>query len=189
MSSKVKPPVSLLQARMIEDMTARGLHAKTQVAHIRSCRRFAKWLGRSPDTASPEDVRLFQLHLSASGTSNQTRNMVMSGVKFLFRTTLRRHDLVAEIFYVGEPQKLPPVMSRSTSPWLICRSLQWAAWRSLAPSAISKTPCRLSCFSIARPTRSLPDVRELRRGSSSRSRRPLCAPQFRVLLETCEGAC
>ena len=47
----IQPP---LQARMIEDMTARGLQAKTQVAHIRSCRRFAKWLGRSPDMASPE---------------------------------------------------------------------------------------------------------------------------------------
>ena len=134
MCSKVKPPVSPLQARMIEDMTARGLQAKTQTGHIRSCRRFAKWLGRSPDTASPEDVRLFQLHLSASGTSNQTRNMVMSGVKFLFRTTLRRHDLVAEIFYVGEPQKLPPVMSREEVATLLgaAKTLKAKAMLSLA---------------------------------------------------------
>lgn len=134
MSSKVKPPVSPLQARMIEDMTARGLHAKTQIAHIRSCRRFAKWLGRSPDTASPEDVRLFQLHLSASGTSNPTRNMVMTGVKFLFRTTLRRHDLVAEIFYVGEPQKLPPVLSRDEISALLgaAKALKAKAMLSLA---------------------------------------------------------
>jgi len=82
MSSKVKPSISPLQARMIEDMTARGLQAKTQTAHIRSCRRFAKWLERSPDTATPEDVRLFQLHLAACGAGTSTRNMVMTGVKF-----------------------------------------------------------------------------------------------------------
>jgi len=111
MSSKVKQSVSRLQARMIEDMTARGLQSKTQTGHIRSCRRFAVWLGRSPDTATPEDVRRFQLDLAANDVSIPTRNAIMTGIKFLFRTTLRRHDLVAEVYYPGEPQKIPPVMS------------------------------------------------------------------------------
>ena len=134
MSSKAKSPVSALQARMIEDMTARGLQTKTQTAHIRSCRRFAKWLGRSPDTATPEDVRLFQLHLAASGAGTSTRNITMTGVKFLFRTTLRRHDLVAEIFYVGEPQKIPPVMSRDEITALLdaAKALKTKAMLSLA---------------------------------------------------------
>lgn len=134
MSSKANSPVSALQARMIEDMTARGLQAKTQTAHIRSCRRFAKWLGRSPDTATPEDVRLFQLHLAACGAGTSTRNITMTGVKFLFRTTLRRHDLVAEIFYVGEPQKIPPVMSRDEIAALLdaAKALKTKAMLSLA---------------------------------------------------------
>ena len=112
MSSPTKHSISPLQARMIEDMTARGLQPKTQTGHIRSCRRFAVWLGRSPDTATPEDVRRFQLDLAADNVSIPTRNAIMTGVKFLFRTTLRRHDLVAEVYYLGEPQKIPPVMSR-----------------------------------------------------------------------------
>ena len=98
MSSPTKHSISPLQARMIEDMTARGLQPKTQTGHIRSCRRFAVWLGRSPDTATPEDVRRFQLDLAADNVSIPTRNAIMTGVKFLFRTTLRRHDLVAEVF-------------------------------------------------------------------------------------------
>jgi site-specific recombinase XerD len=36
----------------------------------------------------------------------------MTGVKFLFRVTLRRHDLVAEIFHLKEPVKVPLVLSK-----------------------------------------------------------------------------
>ena len=107
-----KRPISPLQARMIEDMTARKLGPKTQTAHIRSCRRFAAWLGRSPETATPDDVRGFQRELAECNISNSTRNTIMTGVKFLFRVTLRRHDLVEEIYHLREPQKIPPVMSQ-----------------------------------------------------------------------------
>lgn len=112
MTCNNKRAISPLQTRMIEDMTARKLKPKTQAAHIRSCRRFAVWLGRSPDTATAEDVRRFQLALIADGVSVQTRNTIMTGVKFLFRTTLRRHDLAAEIYYLKAPQKIPLVMSQ-----------------------------------------------------------------------------
>ena len=96
-------PISPLQARMIEDMTARKLAPKTQQAHIRSCRRFAAWLGQSPETATPDDVRRFQAELAGCDISNSTRNIIMTGVKFLFRVTLRRHDLAAEIYHLREP--------------------------------------------------------------------------------------
>ena len=39
------------------------------------------------------------------------RNRIMTGVRFLFRVTLRRHDLAAEVYHLKEPQKLPLVMS------------------------------------------------------------------------------
>ena len=87
--------VSPLRQRMIEDMAARKLNPHTQRSHIQSCRRFAAWLKRSPDTATPDEVRGFQLHLVESGTSICNRNRIMTGVRFLFRVTLRRHDLAA----------------------------------------------------------------------------------------------
>jgi len=62
-------------------------------------------LGRSPETATPDDVKHFQQHLIESGTSICMRNQTMTGLKFLFRVTLRRHDLVAEIFHLKEPVK------------------------------------------------------------------------------------
>jgi integrase/recombinase XerD len=103
--------VSPLRQRMIEDMAARKLNPHTQRSHIYSCKRFAAWLRRSPDTATAEEVRRFQLHLVETGGSIGNRNRIVTGVRFLFRVTLRRHDLAAEIWHMKEPQKLPPVLS------------------------------------------------------------------------------
>src|ERR1017187_8494640 len=103
--------VSPLRQRMIEDMNARKLCAGTQRGHIRSCKRFAAFLKRSPETATPDDIRRFQLHLAETGVSICTRNGIMTGLKFLLRVTLRRLDLAAEIYHIREPQKIPQVMS------------------------------------------------------------------------------
>jgi len=106
--------VSPLRRRMIEDMNARKLGAHTQRSHIYSCKRLAAFLKRSPETATCEDLRLFQLHLAETGTSICNRNRIMTGLRFLLRVTLRRLDLLdlaAEIYHIKEPQKIPLVMS------------------------------------------------------------------------------
>jgi integrase/recombinase XerD len=103
--------VTPLRHRMIEDMNARKLCAGTQRGHIHGCKRFAAFLNRSPDTATTEDIRRFQLHLAEAGVSICNRNRIMTGLRFLFRVTLRRLDLAAEIYHIREPQKIPLVMS------------------------------------------------------------------------------
>jgi site-specific recombinase XerD len=103
--------VSPLRQRMIEDMNARKLCAGTQRGHLRGCKRFAAFLKRSPETATAEDIRRFQLHLAEAGLSICTRNQIMTGLRFLLRVTLRRLDLAAEIYHLREPQKIPLVMS------------------------------------------------------------------------------
>ena len=103
--------ISPLRQRMIEDMNARKLCTGTQKGHIRSCKQFAAFLKRSPDTATAEDIRRFQLHLSETGVSICNRNRIMTGLRFLFRVTLRRLDLAAAIYHLREPQKIPQVMS------------------------------------------------------------------------------
>src|SRR5215470_12622212 len=111
--------VSTLRQRMIEDMTARKLGPHSQRSHIHSCRRFAAFLKRSPDMASADDVRRFQLHLVEAGLGVCNRNRIMTGVKFLFRVTLRRHDLAAEIYHLKEEQKLPLTMSPNEAERLL----------------------------------------------------------------------
>src|ERR1700726_621872 len=104
-------PISPLRQRMIEDMISRQLGAHTQRGHIYSCKRFAAFLKRSPDTATCEDIRRFQLHLAETDVSICNRNRIMTGLRFLFRVTLRRLDLAEEVYHIREPQKLPLVMS------------------------------------------------------------------------------
>ncbi len=113
MNVQQSTPATPLRARMIADMSARNLGSASQTSHLRACKRFAAWLGRSPETATPDDVKHFQQHLIESGVSICTRNQTMTGVKFLLRVTLRRHDLVAEVFNLKEPVKVPLVLSRN----------------------------------------------------------------------------
>ncbi len=112
MNTPQSTPTTPLRQRMINDMNARKLHPSTQRGHIHSCKRFAAFLGRSPETAMPDDVKAFQLHLVESDLKIPNRNRIMTGIKFLFKVTLRRHDLVAEIYHLKEPQTIPLVLSR-----------------------------------------------------------------------------
>ena len=103
--------VSPLRNRMIEDMSLRNFAPRTQEHYIRSCKKLAAFLRRSPDTATAEDIRLFQLHLAEQGVSICSRNRTMTGVAFLFRVTLRHPEIADQIEYIAEPQKIPVVLS------------------------------------------------------------------------------
>jgi hypothetical protein len=93
-------PATALRRRMTEDMTGRNLGPHSQRNYLNSCTRFAAFLGRSPDTATTDDIRRFQLFLIETGASIVNRNRIMTGVKFLLRVTLRRHDLAAEVYHL-----------------------------------------------------------------------------------------
>ena len=102
---------SPLRQRMIDDMVARKLAPGTRRGHVFACKQLAAYLGRSPETATPDDVRSFQRHLIDSGRSVHYRNRIMTGVKFLLKVTMRRHDLVAEIYHLREPQAVAVVLA------------------------------------------------------------------------------
>lgn len=104
--------VSPLRQRMIDDMRARNLGPASQRSHIASCKRFAAFLKRSPETATADDVKAFQLSLIASdGLTIGNRNRIMTGVKFLLKVTMRRLDLAAEVYHLRQPQTVPVVLA------------------------------------------------------------------------------
>jgi integrase/recombinase XerD len=103
--------MSPLRRRMIEDMTIRKFAPKTQHDYLQRVKNFAAYLGRSPDMASSEDVRCYQLHLTASGAGVPTVNQTVSTLRFFFKITLGRPDLVERTAFVYEPRKLPVVLS------------------------------------------------------------------------------
>jgi integrase/recombinase XerD len=96
---------------MIEDMTIRKFAPKTQHDYLQRVKNFAAFRGRSPDTASFEDVRRYQLHLTKSGIGVSTVNQTVSTLRFFFRVTLKRHDILEHTHFIREPRKLPVVLS------------------------------------------------------------------------------
>jgi integrase/recombinase XerD len=108
MTDEAKSP---LRRRMIEDMTIRKFAPKTQHDYVQRVKNFAAFLGRSPDTASFEDVRRYQLHLTVSGVGIPTINQTISTLRFFFKVTLGRSDIVNHTQFVREPRKLPVVLS------------------------------------------------------------------------------
>lgn len=103
--------VSPLRQRMLDDMRMRKLEPRTQEAYVRAVRKLAAYLKRSPDTATVEDLRNFQLHLVDTGTSPITLNATITGVKFFFDVTLDRRELMARMRPVKVPRTLPVVLS------------------------------------------------------------------------------
>jgi len=106
------PAISPLRQRMIDDMRMRKFGEKTQLDYVRAVRNFTKYLRRSPDSASVEDLRNYQLHLVDHGISPASLNSAISGLKFFYNVTLDRGDLVAKMQPVHLPRKLPVILSR-----------------------------------------------------------------------------
>jgi site-specific recombinase XerD len=114
--------ISPLRRRMIEDMTIRKLAPKTQASYIRAVRNFTIFLGRSPDQASAEDLRHYQLHLASSGVTVPSQNATVTALRFFFTVTLARGEVTDRMPFVREPRKLPVVLS----PEEVARFLQAA---------------------------------------------------------------
>jgi integrase/recombinase XerD len=104
-------PVSALRARMIEDMRVRGFSEKTRNDYIRNVRPFAAFIGRSPDTATAEDLRRFQLHHSQTGVRPPSITSAVAALRFFFTMTLERPDLARRLTVVSEPHRLPAMLS------------------------------------------------------------------------------
>jgi integrase/recombinase XerD len=117
--SHTTKPVSPLRQRMIEDMALRKLAPKTQSHYLRAVINLTCFLGRSPDTASPEDLRRYQLHLVETGISSIMLNHTITALRFFFGVTLDRADALAKMSAVREPRKLPVVLSREEVARLI----------------------------------------------------------------------
>jgi len=96
---------------MLEDMAMRGLREETQRDYIRFVRSFAAFLRRSPDTATAEDVRGFQVQQTESGMQPPSINSSVSALRFFFTVTLDRPDLSRRLVLVRHPRKLPNVLS------------------------------------------------------------------------------
>ena len=137
------PTVSPLRQRMLDDMRMRKMAEHTQDGYIRAVRKLAAFLGRSPNTATIEQLRRFQLHLVDTGTGPVTINATITGLRFFFDITLGRPELLTKMQPVRVPRTLPVVLSREEAARLIAAApnLKHQAAMSVA-YPLSQTTCR-----------------------------------------------
>lgn len=135
--TQVKKQISPLRQRMIDEMTMRKLNPSTQTGYIRAVNKLAKYLGHSPEHATSEQCRAFQISLAQQGTSNITINATVTGLQFLFCKTLDRPEVVKRLFRVPVPRKLPTVLSVDEVKRLIdaCNTMKYKTALSVAYGA------------------------------------------------------
>ena len=104
--------ISPLRPRMIEDMHVRHFAANTQETYIRAVEKLAGFLDRSPATATLEDLRRFQLHLTGTHVLPATINVTVSALRFFFTVTLDWPDVARRLTLVHQPYKPPVVLSQ-----------------------------------------------------------------------------
>ena len=112
-------PISPLRQRMIEDMSVRKFGEKTQHDYIRHVEAFAKFLGRSPGTATGEDLRRYQVHQTETGIRPAKQNSSVAALRFFFTVTLGRANLARQLARMHYPRRLPRVLSREDVARLI----------------------------------------------------------------------
>ena len=103
--------ISPLCQRMIDDMTARWSGEDTQRDCVRHVRNFTTFLGRSPDSATSEDLRRYQLHLAQQQISPGSINAAGTALRFVFKVTLERPDLVRHLAPAQRPRKAPLLLN------------------------------------------------------------------------------
>jgi integrase/recombinase XerD len=103
-------PINPLRQRMINDMTVRNFVPDTQREYIRAVKNFTIFLKRSPDTATAEDLRAFQLHMTEAGVRPPTINATVTALRFFFKVTVDRPETTRHLVFVYEPRKLPRIL-------------------------------------------------------------------------------
>jgi len=104
-------PGTPLRQRMLDDMAIRSMRSRTQHDYVRHVRAFAAFLEGSPETATAEAVRRFQLHRCEHCVGESVNGATVSALRFLFGVTLDRPDLSRKLVLAARPRKLPDVLS------------------------------------------------------------------------------
>ena len=106
---------------------------------------FTRYLRRSPDTATAEELRGYQLHCVKQGISAITLNATITGLKFFFEATLGQKEVMAKMHPVRVRRTLPIILSREEVARLIeaaktSSTAQRCRWRMGRACASAKSP-------------------------------------------------
>ena len=103
--------MTALRQRLMEDLQIRNYSPRTVEAYVAAVAKFAKHFHKAPDQLGGEEVRAFQVHLLGKKTSWSQFNQIVCGLRFFYRVTLNRPDMVVMLPYGKRPKRLPTVLS------------------------------------------------------------------------------
>lgn len=173
---------SPLRQRMIDDMCLRKLQPQTQLGYIRAVKKLTQFLGRSPDTASPEDLRTFQKHLVDTGVSSSTINATIRGLRFFFEVTLDRPQALKRMAPVRVPEKLPLVLSVDDVRRLLEAAPNLKAKAALSVAYGAGLRASEVCHLTLNDIDSERMIIHVRQGKGLRDRQAMLSPQLLELL-------
>ena len=103
--------MSTLREKMLADLQLRGITPRTQTAYLREVSNLENYFKKSPEELGEEEVKEYLVHmLEDRGLSSGTYKYYAAGIKFLYRTTLNREEVVEKIKYPKAKIKLPVVL-------------------------------------------------------------------------------
>jgi integrase/recombinase XerD len=159
-----------------------------QKAYVRHVRTFTAFLGRSPDTATSDDLRRFPLHLAQQPISAGSINAAIAALRFFFTVTLERPDLVRPLRTVNKPRRAPVVLSQEEVGRLLeaAPSLKYKAALSAAYGAglrVSEVAnLKVSDIPGSSPGTSHRMMLRVEQGKGQRDRYVMLSPQLLELL-------
>jgi integrase/recombinase XerD len=105
--------MTTLREKMIEDMQLRGLAERTQESYVQVAKQLAEYYGKSPERLDDEELRRYFLYLkNEKGSSRSTITVTLSGLKFLYETTLKKKWPILEFVRPAPEKKIPVILSR-----------------------------------------------------------------------------
>ena len=171
--------MTVLRERLIEDMQVRNYSPRTVEAYVAAVAKLAKHFMRAPDQLTSEELRAFQVHLLSAKASWSQFNQIVCGLRFFYRTTLGRAEVVAMLPYGKKPKTLPAVLSMEEVGQLLAAAKPGRE-RMLLETAYG---CRrtLSCAGPgAHRQRCRPATSRKRRFAASSLERSACRPAYAV---------
>lgn len=106
--------MNTLREKMLAELQLRGITPRTQTAYLREIAKLENYFNRPPEELGEEEVKEYLVHmLEDRGLSSGTYKYYAAGIKFLYRTTLNRGEVVEKIKYPKAKIKLPVVLDLS----------------------------------------------------------------------------
>jgi integrase/recombinase XerD len=99
---------------MLADLQLKGITPQTQKKYLREVSNLAKYFGKSPEELGEKEVKEYLVYLlEERKLSRGTYRNYVSGIKFFYKTTLNREEVVEKVRYPKDKKKLPCVFDLS----------------------------------------------------------------------------